>query len=107
MPWSPVEVLAFVPVYQAEQAVTLLRNAGIPVNVREDAEGHLPARRLYVARSDAEQALALLAGHHFPVSTVPAKEAVLLQPPPSAPGDDVWALLAQQDPPWPSVYTFP
>jgi hypothetical protein len=24
-----------------------------------------------------------------------------------APGDDVWALLTQEEPPWPSVYSFP
>jgi hypothetical protein len=24
-----------------------------------------------------------------------------------APGDDVWALLTQEETPWPSVYTFP
>jgi len=32
---------------------------------------------------------------------------VVLPQAPPAPGDDVWALLAQQDPPWPSVYSFP
>jgi hypothetical protein len=107
MPWSPVEVLAGVPAYQAAQAVALLRDAGIPVNVREQAAGNTPACWLYVARADAEQALGLLAGHWFPVSTVPAKEVVLLPQAPPAPGDDVWALLTQQDPPWPSVYSFP
>jgi hypothetical protein len=107
MPWSPVEVLAGVPAYQAAQAVALLRDAGIPVNVREEAAGHLPACWLYVARVDAEQALGLLAGHCFPVPTVPSRAVVVLPQAPPAPGDDVWALLAQQDPPWPSVYSFP
>ena len=108
MPSSPVQVLAGVPAYQAEQAVALLRDAGIAVNVREDAAGHPTSCSLYVARIDAEGALGLLMGHWFPVSTFPAKEPVILaRGPEAAPGDDVWALLTRQDPPWPSVYSFP
>ncbi len=101
-------MLAGVPVYQAEQAIALLREAGIPVNARKDANGRLPSCWLYVARVDAEKALALLAGHSFPASTVPEKETVVLQKTSgAAPGDDVWALLTQQEPPWPSTYSFP
>jgi len=108
MPWSPVEVLAGVPVYQGEQAVTVLRDAWIAVNVRKDAEGRPPTCQLYVAAVDAEQALRLLSAHGFPVSTIPADDAVLLpQATGTAPGDDVWALLTQQEPPWPTVYSFP
>jgi hypothetical protein len=108
MPWSPVEVLAGVPVYQAEQATAVLRVAGIPVNVRKVLEGGPPSCWVYVAAVDAEQALQLLAAHWFPVSTIPAGEAVVLQHTTgAAPGDDVWALLNQQEPPWPTVYSFP
>jgi hypothetical protein len=108
MPWSPVQVLAGVPVHQAEQAIALLRVAGIPVNVRKAVEGTLPSISLLVAPADEEQALELLWGHGFPVPTIPADEPVVLRPPTgAAPGDDVWALLTQQEPPWPSVYSFP
>jgi hypothetical protein len=108
MPWRPVEVLAGVPVYQAEQATALLRVAGIAVNVRKVADGGPPSCSMYVAAVDEEQALQLLAAHWFPVSTVPAAEAVILRPSAGAePGDDVWSLLTEQEPQWPTVYSFP
>jgi hypothetical protein len=108
MPVSPVEVLADAPAYQAEQAVVLLRGAGIPVNVRKVAEGQPPSCWLYVAGADAEQAFRLLAAHGFPVSEIPANVPVVVRPPTgAASGDDVWSLLTQQEPAWPTVYSFP
>jgi hypothetical protein len=101
---SPVEVLSGVPFDQAERAIALLRAAGIPVNVRKVVEG----RWLYVAPMDEEKARALLAANRFPApmgASGPAQ--VVKQPAGAAPGDDVWALLTQEDPPWPSVYSFP
>ena len=104
MPWSPVEVLAGVPFDQAERAIALLRDAGIAVNVRKVVEG----RWLYVAAVDEEQARQLLAVHRFPAPMVLASASVVVQRAAgSAPGDDVWALLTQQEPPWPTVYSFP
>jgi hypothetical protein len=104
MPWSPAEVLAGVPFDQAERAIALLRDAGIPVSVRRVVEG----RWLYVAAVDEEQARALLAAHRFPAPMVPASESVVVRRAAGpAPGDDVWALLTQQEPPWPTVYSFP
>jgi hypothetical protein len=101
---SPVEVLSGVPFDQAKRAIALLRDAGIPVNVRRVVEG----RWLYVARADEEQALSLLAAHGFPAPMALAHDpGVVKRATRPAPGDDVWALLTQQDPPWPSVYSFP
>jgi len=108
MPVSPVEVLADAPVYQAEQAIVLLRGAGIPVNVRKSPEGQPPSWWLYVAGVDAEHAFRLLAAHWFPVSETPANVPVVVrQATGAASGDDVWSLLTQQEPPWPTVYSFP
>jgi type III secretory pathway lipoprotein EscJ len=101
---SPVEVLSGVPFDQAERAVALLRHAGIPVNVRRVVEG----RWLYVAAADEKQALELLAAHRFPDPMFLAgKRVVVKQATGAAPGDDVWALLTQEEPPWPDVYSFP
>lgn len=101
---SPVEVLSGVPFDQANRAIALLRDAGIPVSVRKVVEG----RWLYVAAVDEAQALKLLATHRFPVPMALAREPVgVKRAGGPAPGDDVWALLAQQEPPWPSVYSFP
>jgi hypothetical protein len=108
MPWSPVEVLAGVSFRQAEQAIALLRVAGIPVNARKVPEEGPPSVSLRVAAADEEQALRLLWAHGFPVPRIPAEEPVVLRPATGAgPGDDVWSLLTQQEPPWPSVYSFP
>lgn len=104
MPWGPVEVLAGVPFDQAERAIALLRDAGIPVSVRKVLE----ARWLYVAAVDEDQARELLAAHRFRAPMVLASESVVVQRAGGpAPGDDVWALLSQQVPPWPTVYSFP
>jgi hypothetical protein len=101
---SPVEVLSGVPFDQAERAIALLRDAGIPVSVRKVVEG----RWLYVAPVDEERAQALLAAYRFPAPmAVAGKRVVLKQAPGPAPGDDVWALLTQEETPWPSVYSFP
>lgn len=101
---SPVEVLSGVPFDQAQRAIALLRHAGIPVNVRRVVEG----RWLFVAAVDEQRALELLAAHRFPSPMArPGAPAVVKQAPGAAPGDDVWALLTQEDPPWPSVYSFP
>ena len=101
---GPVEVLSGVPFDQAERAIALLRDAGIPVNVRKVVEG----RWLYVSAMDEEQALKLLAAHRFPEPMVLAgKRVVVKQTTGAAPGDDVWALLAQEGPPWPHVHSFP
>jgi type III secretory pathway lipoprotein EscJ len=101
---SPVEVLSGVPFDQAERAVALLRHAGIPVSVRRVVEG----RWLYVAAADEKQALELLAAHRFPDPMFLAgKRVAVKQATGAAPGDDVWALLTQEEPPWPDVYSFP
>jgi len=101
---SPVEVLSGVPFDQADRAISLLRDAGIPVNVRKVVEG----RWLYVAPVDEEKALELLAAHRFPARLGSSgAPPVVKQAAGAAPGDDVWALLTQEDPPWPSVYSFP
>ena len=102
--FSPVEVLSGVPFDQAKRAMALLRDAGIPVNVRRVVE----ARWLYVAAVDAEQARELLATQRFPAPMAMAHESVVVQRAAGpAPGDDVWALLTQVEPPWPDVYSFP
>ena len=101
---SPVEVLSGVPFDQSERAVALLRHAGIPVNVRKVVEG----RWLYVAAVDEVRALELLASHRFPAPLALAGARVVVkQAAGEAPGDDVWALLTQEEPPWPTVYSFP
>ena len=101
---SPVEVLSGVPFDQSERALAVLREAGIPVSVRKVVEG----RWLYVAPADEEQALNLLAAHRFPdPMALAGKRVVQKQATGPAPGDDVWALLVQEEPPWPSVYSFP
>lgn len=97
-------MLSGLPFDQAERAVALLRAAGIPVSVRKVVEG----RWVYVAAVDEEQALQLLAAHRFPEPMVLAgKRVVVKQAMGAAPGDDVWALLAQEGPPWPRVHSFP
>lgn len=101
---GPIEVLSGVPFDQAKRAIAILRDAGIPVNVRKVVEG----RWVYVAAADEEPALQLLAAHRFPAPMARAGESVVArQATRSAPGDDVWALLTQQEPPRPSVYSFP
>jgi len=101
---KPVEVLSGVPFDQANRAIALLRDAGIPVNVRKVVEG----RWLYVAAVDEEPALKLLAAHRFRAPMAVAGGSVVVhRAAGTASGDDVWALLTQQEPPWPSVYSFP
>jgi hypothetical protein len=101
---SPVEVLSGVPFDQAERALALLRGAGIPVGVRKVVEG----RWLYVAPVDEKRALELLAAHRFPAPMAVAGSPAVVHPVTgAAPGDDVWALLLQDESPWPSVYSFP
>jgi hypothetical protein len=102
---GPVEVLSGVPFGEAQRAIAFLRDAGIPVNVRKVVEG----RWLYVAPADEEQALRILAAHGFPRPMPPMGGPAAVKPAPraAAPGDDVWALLTEPDPPYPSVYTFP
>ena len=102
---GPVEVLSGVPFVEAERASALLRDAGIPVSARRVVEG----RWLYVAPADEDQALRILAAHGFPGPMPPigGPAAVKESTPAAAPGDDVWALLTEPDPPYPSVYTFP
>ena len=101
---SPVEVLSGVPFDQAERAIALLRHAGIPVNVRNVVEG----RWLDVAPVDEMRARTLLASHGFPVPMAAPGAPEAVKPAAiAAPGDDVWALLTQEEPPWPSVYSFP
>jgi hypothetical protein len=57
---------------------------------------------------DEERALKLLAAHRFPEPRVLAgKRVVVKRATGAAPGDDVWALLTQEEPPWPNVYSFP
>ena len=97
-------MLSGVPFDQAERAVALLRHAGIPVNVRKVVEG----RWLYVASVDETRARRLLASHRFPAPmAVPGAPMAVKPAAVVAPGDDVWALLTQEEPPWPSVYSFP
>jgi hypothetical protein len=104
----PVEVLAGVSFYQAEQAIGVLRDAGIPVEVREVLTGDLPGVWVHVAASDARKARALLAERRFPVPvSLAGRTALDVQPPGELEGDDVWALLARDETPWPSVYSFP
>jgi hypothetical protein len=102
---GPVEVLSGVPFGEAERASVLLREAGIPVNIRRVVEG----RWLYVAPADEEQALRILAAHGFqgPMPSMGGPAPVKQGTRAPAPGDDVWALLTEPDPPYPSVYTFP
>jgi hypothetical protein len=101
---APVEVLSGVPFDQAERALALLRGAGIPVGVRRVVEG----RWLYVAPVDEARALELLAAHRFPPPMAVGGATAVVRPATgAAPGDDVWELLLQDDPPWPSVYSFP
>jgi hypothetical protein len=94
-----------VPFGEAERAIALLRDAGIPVNTRRVVEG----RWLYVAPADADQALRILAAHGFPGPMPPMREPAVVKKEAraAAPGDDVWALLTEPDPPYPSVYAFP
>ena len=100
----PVQVLSGVPFEQAKRAIALLRDAGIPVNVRRV----VAARWVYVAAVDEEPALKLLAAHRFPAPMARAGESVVVrQATRPAPGDDVWSLLTEQEQPWPSVYSFP
>ena len=101
----PVEVLSGVPFGEAERAIALLRDAGIPVSARKVVEG----RWLHVARADEEQALEVLAAHGFPRPMPPmcGPAAVKSGARAAEPGDDVWALLTEPDPPYPSVYSFP
>jgi hypothetical protein len=103
--FSPVEVLSGVPFDQAERAIALLRDAGVPVSVRKVAEG----RWVYVAASDEKRALALLSANRFPAPMAIAHSAVSLRRSGAgpAPGDDVWDLLTQKEPAFPSVYSFP
>ncbi|MEI6223975.1 MAG: hypothetical protein WCS72_04430 [Deltaproteobacteria bacterium] len=102
---GPVEVLSGVPFGEAERASALLRDAGIPVSTRRVVEG----RWLYVAPADEAQALRILAAHGFPGPMPPmaGSAAVKRGARTAAPGDDVWALLTEPDPPYPSVYAFP
>jgi len=102
---GPVEVLSGVPFGEAERASALLRAAGIPVSARRVVE----ARWLYVAPADEKQALQILAAHGFrgPMPPMGGPAAARPRMPAAAPGDDVWALLTEPDPPYPSVYTFP
>ena len=101
---SPVEVLSGVPFNQAVRAIAILRDAGIPVSVRKVVEG----RWLYVAPVDWERALQVLAAHRFPdPMALAGKRVIAKQATGAAPGDDVWSLLTQEDPPWPHVYSFP
>jgi len=103
--FSPVEVLSGVPFDEAERAIALLRDAGIPVGVRKVAEG----RWVHVAAADEKRALALLSAHRFPAPMALAHAAVSLRRGDAgpAPGDDVWDLLTQKEPAFPSVYSFP
>ncbi len=103
--WSPAEVLSGVPFDQAERAIALLRDAGVPVSVRKVAEG----RWVYVAAADEKRALALLAAHRFPAPMAIAHAAASVRRIDTgpAPGDDVWDLLTQKEPAFPSVYSFP
>jgi hypothetical protein len=105
---APVEVLAGVPFDQAERAIALLRDAGIPVEVREVLGGHLPGVWIHVAASDERRARTLLTERRFPVPMNLSGTGVLDVPPPDEPqGDDVWELLVREETPWPSVYSFP
>ena len=106
---APVEVLAGVPVDQAERAIALLRDAGIPVEVRQVLAGRLPGAWVHVAASDARRSREILAAGRFPVPMTLSDA-----PTPAAPqamdgttGDDVWELLVREETEWPSVYSFP
>lgn len=103
--FSPVEVLSGVPFDQAERAIAFLRDAGIPVSVRKVVE----ARWVYVAAADEKRALALLAAQRFPAPMAIAHAAASIQRIDAgpAPGDDVWDLLTQKEPAFPSVYSLP
>ena len=102
---GPVEVLSGVPFDEARRAIALLRDAGIPVNARRVVEG----RWLYVAPADEEQALRILAAHGFPRPMQPMGGSAAVKKSTRAveAGDDVWALLTEPDPPYPSAYAFP
>jgi hypothetical protein len=101
---SPVEVLSGVPFDEAQRAIAILRDAGIPVSVRKVVEG----RWLYVAPVDEERAFQVLAAHRFPdPMALAGKRVIAKQASGAAPGDDVWSLLTQEEPPWPAVYSFP
>jgi hypothetical protein len=103
--FSPVEVLSGVPSDVADRAIGILRDAGIPVGVRKVVEG----RWVHVAAADEKQALALLAAHRFPAPMAIAHAAASIRRVDTgpAPGDDVWDLLTQKEPAYPSVYSFP
>jgi hypothetical protein len=103
--FSPVEVLSGVPFDQADRAIRLLRDAGIPVSVRKVVEG----RWVYVAAVDEKRALELLSANRFPAPMAIAHAAVAARRKDAgpAPGDDVWDLLTQKEPAFPSVYSFP
>jgi hypothetical protein len=103
--FSPVEVLSGVPFDQAERAIALLRDAGVPVSIRKVAEG----RWVYVAAADEKRALALLSAHRFPSPMAIAHAAASIRRIDAgpAPGDDVWELLTQKEPAFPAVYSFP
>jgi len=94
---SPAEVLAGVPVDQAQQAIALLRDAGIPVEVREVLAGRLPGAWVHVAAADARKARELLAARRFPVPMNLAEKAMLDPQASEDPGDDVWALLVSRE----------
>jgi hypothetical protein len=102
---GPIEVLSGVPFGEAGRAIALLRDAGIPVNARRVVEG----RWLYVAPADEEHALKILAAHGFPRPMQPMGGPAPVKKSTRAaePGDDVWALLTEPDPPYPSAYAFP
>jgi hypothetical protein len=91
---NPVEVLAGVPVETAVVAIAILRDAGIPVCVRDVVAGRLPGSWVHVAAADAGQARELLAARRFPVPMILSDEPRIdAQAENGAPGDDVWALL--------------
>ncbi len=91
---NPVEVLAGVPVETAVVAIAILRDAGIPVCVRDVVAGRLPGSWVHVAAADAGQARELLAARRFPVPMVLSDEpSADAREETGAPGDDVWALL--------------
>jgi hypothetical protein len=98
MALNPVEVLAGVPVEMAGRATALLRDAGIPVCVRDVVAGRLPGSWVHVAAADAGLARELLAARRFPVPMILADRLKADErASEGSPGDDVWSLLVQED----------
>ena len=88
----PVDVLAGVPFDVAEGAAARLRDAGIPVSVRDVLGGDSPGSWVRVAAVDAGRARSILAASGILAATKGVDGATTVP----APGDDVWGVLMQE-----------